>query len=446
MADEKKRRAEDVVRKFVDLGDYYAEEVVAVNADGSPIGGGGEAQTDALTDEELRAAPVEVDTGLVQPLTDALLRADPVDVETGLVQPLTNTELRAAPVEVTGDFASDGLTDDELRATPIQVDLINGAGRLLGVVTLDAATLAALESISAVGPLTDAQLRASAVPVVLDAAALAALETIELGATTLAALETINTTGVTAEDGPTTSGDPGMPVLVMRHDADSTSVSQDGDYSLLHVDANGRLKVIAAASYLEDTAAIDGDRGMFVLAMRHDAESATVTADADYTALHTDNVGRLKVSPTGVFVEDSAHSDGDKGHFVLAVRHAAETAMADTDGDYSALQTNAQGRLKVHSITTPSGTGTPTDVANAVADGQVLAANSNRTGAIIFNDDTITTGATANIAVGFAASATRFSVKIPPQGMYEVPRDYVTLEIRRYSSAATGTLRVTETT
>lgn len=37
-------------------------------------------QTDALTDAELRATPVEVDTGLVQGLTDTELRATPVAV------------------------------------------------------------------------------------------------------------------------------------------------------------------------------------------------------------------------------------------------------------------------------------------------------------------------------------------------------------------------------
>lgn len=59
MADELKRRAEDVLRKFHDLGDYYAEEIVAVNPDGTPIsGGGGGGGGGGLTDVELRATPV----------------------------------------------------------------------------------------------------------------------------------------------------------------------------------------------------------------------------------------------------------------------------------------------------------------------------------------------------------------------------------------------------
>lgn len=81
-----------------------------------------------LTDAELRATPVDVDTGLTQPLTDTQLRATPVSV-TG---PLTDSQLRASPVSVTGP-----LTNTELRASPVPVS----------------------------GPLTDTQLRASPVAI-----------------------------------------------------------------------------------------------------------------------------------------------------------------------------------------------------------------------------------------------------------------------------------------
>lgn len=58
-------------------------------------------QTDALTDAELRASPIDVDTGLT-PLTDTELRAAPIDVDTGLTQPLTDTQLRASAVPISG--------------------------------------------------------------------------------------------------------------------------------------------------------------------------------------------------------------------------------------------------------------------------------------------------------------------------------------------------------
>lgn len=58
-------------------------------------------QTDALTDTQLRAAPVPVETELVQPLTNTELRASAVTV-TG---PVTNTELRASPLRTQRDIA-----------------------------------------------------------------------------------------------------------------------------------------------------------------------------------------------------------------------------------------------------------------------------------------------------------------------------------------------------
>jgi hypothetical protein len=90
----------------------------------------------------------------------------------------------------------------------------------------------------------------------------------------------------------------------------------------------------------------------------------------------------------------------------------------------------------------PATAGAFTSVANAAADGQVLSENVDRKGATVFNDDAT---ATANLALGFAASATDFSVKLGPGDYYEVPFGY-TGEIRRFSSAATGNLRVTELT
>lgn len=85
----------------------------------------------------------------------------------------------AAPLPVTGEV--------ELGATTLAaLETISAAGPLTDAqlraaavpISLDAAALAALESITAVGPLTDAELRATAVPISLDAAALAALESI----------------------------------------------------------------------------------------------------------------------------------------------------------------------------------------------------------------------------------------------------------------------------
>jgi hypothetical protein len=70
----------------------------------------------------------------------------------------------------TSGGAGGGLTDVELRASPVAVDVVDEAGRILGHVVIDNASIPvtgtfwqATQPVS--GPLTDAQLRATGVPV-----------------------------------------------------------------------------------------------------------------------------------------------------------------------------------------------------------------------------------------------------------------------------------------
>lgn len=104
----------------------------------------------------------------------------------------------------------------------------------------------------------------------------------------------VNLTGMKAEDVASAGGDTGLPILVVRSDAGGTLVGTDNDYSMLQVDSSGRLRVVTAASYMEDDAAGAGDRGLFILVQRHDADSSTVGTDGDYSGLHVDDKGRLK--------------------------------------------------------------------------------------------------------------------------------------------------------
>lgn len=155
-------------------------------------------------------------------------------------------------------------------------------------------------------------------------------------------------------------------------------------------------KQINASEFKEDTAYVSGDYGTQVLAVRNDAATA-LAADGDYTALQTDSIGRLRVTgggtsnvddsafgiatdsvvPVGMladetgtdsvnegdvgisrmtldrkaigasnFTEDSVHVSGDYGTQVLAVRNDAGTALA-ADGDYTSLQTDSTGALRV---------------------------------------------------------------------------------------------------
>ena len=48
----------------------------------------------------------------------------------------------------------------------------------------------------------------------------------------------------------------------------------------------------------------------------------------------------------GAYAEDSQHTDGDRGSFILAVANHVEGALHDADGDYAALQVDSLGRLR----------------------------------------------------------------------------------------------------
>lgn len=67
-----------------------------------------------------------------------------------------------------------------------------------------------------------------------------------------------------------------------------------------------------------------------------------------------------------------------------------------------------------------SGTSTPTTVASSITSATILAANSNRKGATIWNEST------ANLFLEFGAAATTstFVAKLTAGGYYEVPFSY----------------------
>jgi len=103
--------------------------------------------------------------------------------------------------------------------------------------------------------------------------------------------------------------------------------------------------------FTEDSVHSSGHRGQFVLSVRHDTNTSLVDADGDYAPLQVDSVGRLKVSAdldvTSSFekIEDSAHVSGDTGAYVLAVRQNTLTSSVDMDGDYASFKLNDRGAL-----------------------------------------------------------------------------------------------------
>ena len=174
-----------------------AYEDVELDAFGDLIVTGGGAA--GLTDAQLRATPVPVDTELPAAAALADSAANPTVPAVGayglvwngatwdrVTQPLTNAQLRASPVPVSGTVTanagagpfpvsdnSGSLTVDAPVGTPVFVRLSDGAAAIVtlpvsGPLTdtqLRAAPVPVSGTVTASGPLTDTQLRASAVPV-----------------------------------------------------------------------------------------------------------------------------------------------------------------------------------------------------------------------------------------------------------------------------------------
>lgn len=110
--------------------------------------------------------------------------------------------------------------------------------------------------------------------------------------------------------------------------------------------------VLTAQDHLDGAAWAAGSNGFEILAVRKDAAGPlSGVADGDWSPLQTDANGNLKVAGTltvteaDTKAEDSAHTTADVGEFVLAVRQDTLVSSVDTDGDYAALKLNSRGAL-----------------------------------------------------------------------------------------------------
>lgn len=137
--------------------------------------------------------------------------------------------------------------------------------------------------------------------------------------------------------------------------------------------------------------------------------------------------------------EDSAHTSGDLGEPVLAVRNDAIAALAGTSLKYIPLTTDAVGALWTRLA--PITTGAVTSVAAAAADTSLLAATVGRKRLIVANDSPAIMYLL--LAAG-TASTSVYSVKLLTDDVYECDR--YTGAVRAIWSAASGNARITEYT
>lgn len=168
------------------------------------------------------------------------------------------------------------------------------------------------------------------------------------------------------EDSAHSDGDKATAVVGVRRDADTTPVTADGDYHTPIFDNAGNLKVVLKGSLgtsagslgkAEDGGHTSGDTGVSILAVRNDANALLAGTDLDYIPLSTDNTGALRVtgSVAGTqFNEDAAHTTGDAGFELLAVRNDTAAALAGTTGDYQPLTTDAVGAVWANDVDLPA--------------------------------------------------------------------------------------------
>ena len=153
----------------------------------------------------------------------------------------------------------------------------------------------------------------------------------------LAALELVDNI-VSVVDGAAGATPTGVAALAIRDDALSALAPAEGDFVGLRTGSTGALWVATAS-----TVTVAG----------------TVTANAgtnlNTSALALEAGGNLALAATAlqlidnlVLAEDAAHGSGDPGVQLLAVRKDSGAALAGSDGDYSPLQVDDAGNLRVN--------------------------------------------------------------------------------------------------
>ena len=178
------------------------------------------------------------------------------------------------------------------------------------------------------------------------------------GAATEATLATV-AAAIKAEDAAHVSGDMGVPMFAMRQAADTTSTSDDGDYTILKIDEEGRLKVSSKPASYPD---ITGDITAIQATIGTPVAGGTVEGDVS-------RASNVMVFCTGTFAgvnctfEGSLEASGATNWFAIqAVRSNANTIELTT-GALSAqpayaweLSVNALKRFRVRATARTSGT------------------------------------------------------------------------------------------
>lgn len=226
-----------------------------------------------------------------------------------------------------------------------------------------------------------------------------------------------------------------------------------GDAAVAHMDSRGRLIVSLTNPGSGATVDVDQDdtpapanpSGIWTMLL-YDASLPTY-ADGDATAMHADDRGRMLVSlinpTTGATIEvdqdGTTASTNPTGVWTVGMYDA--TLPTYSDGDAAIMHTSENGELLT--LERLPGTSSVSSVAASAVNQTLIAANTARRGAMVFNDSAT---ATLFLKLGATASATSYTVQIPPNNYYELPSPVYTGRIDGIWSAAVGDARITELT
>jgi len=101
----------------------------------------------------------------------------------------------------------------------------------------------------------------------------------------------------------------------------------------------------ASVTKAEDAPHVSGDLVTPAGVVRKDTAASIAGTDGDYTLLQVDATGFLRVTGTFVLAEDAVHASGDPGVQILSVRKDSAAALAGADGDYQPVITDSAGRV-----------------------------------------------------------------------------------------------------
>jgi hypothetical protein len=123
-----------------------------------------------------------------------------------------------------------------------------------------------------------------------------------------------------------------------------------------------------------DAVAGASDTGIALLAVRDDSLSTLTPVDGDYTHLRVSSTGALHVTGSAgmtQYTEDGASAGGESLCLMGAVRRDSAASSSGTDGDYSTINTDANGNLRV-AVSAGSIAGIVDDAAFTPATSEVL--------------------------------------------------------------------------